>query len=115
MSNYITEDSFGSLLPDDWQEIAAELNAVLESAGIPEYGELTTEQQYLVNLLWERMDQPLVHIDGKLFDYDAVVNLMDDDIREELSRQLAPCLRQVFVDSYLEEHEKKYHDSFVIN
>ena len=41
-------------------------------------------------------------------DYDAVVNLMDDDIRESLHDALAPCTAQVFVDAYQIQHFLKY-------
>lgn len=47
-------------------------------------------------------------------DFDACVNLMDDDIREALHREMAPCTEQEFLDAYVEEHFKKYGEDFCI-
>ena len=46
--------------------------------------------------------------------YDAAVQLMDDEIREELHRELAPCSDEEFLTSYMERHEQKYGVPFVI-
>lgn len=40
--------------------------------------------------------------------FDACVALMDDDIREELARELAPCTEQEFLDAYIERHAAKF-------
>lgn len=37
---------------------------------------------------------------GVQFDFATAVNLMDDAVREELHRELAPCSEQVFFDAY---------------
>ena len=46
--------------------------------------------------------------------YNAAVALMDDDIREELHDKLSPCSDLEFLEAYMEEHEKKYHEPFCI-
>ena len=46
--------------------------------------------------------------------YSAAVNLMDDEIREELHRELAPCSDEEFLEAYMEAHERKYGIPFVI-
>lgn len=46
--------------------------------------------------------------------YNASVALMDDDIREELHDKLSPCSDLEFLEAYMEEHEKKYHEPFCI-
>ena len=46
--------------------------------------------------------------------YSAAVNLMDDEIREELHRDLAPCSDEEFLEAYMEAHERKYGIPFVI-
>jgi hypothetical protein len=56
-----------------------------------------------------------VLISGKYYDFDTVVNLMDDDIREYLHMQLAPCSEQEFINTYLQWHFMKYNQEFVIN
>ena len=47
-------------------------------------------------------------------DFDAAVNMMDDEIREELHNELAPCTDQEFMDAYVEAHEAKYNEQFEI-
>lgn len=47
-------------------------------------------------------------------DFDAAVNMMDDEIREELHNELAPCTDQEFMDAYVEAHEAKYNERFEI-
>lgn len=46
--------------------------------------------------------------------YNAAVNLMDDEIREELHRELAPCTDEEFLTAYMEAHEEKYGEEFQI-
>ena len=46
--------------------------------------------------------------------YEAAVNLMDDEIREELHNEMAPCTDLEFLEAYMERHEKKYGEEFEI-
>ena len=46
--------------------------------------------------------------------FDAAVQLMDDDIREELHNELSPCTDEEFLTAYMERHEEKYGVPFVI-
>lgn len=46
--------------------------------------------------------------------FDQAVNLMDDEIRERLSNEMAPCTDEEFLEAYMEEHEKKYGEKFTI-
>ena len=48
-------------------------------------------------------------------DFDVAVNLMDDDIRESVHRDLAPCTKQDFFNEYCERHLAKYGTEFVYN
>ena len=56
-----------------------------------------------------------VTINGNEYDFGAVVNLMDDEIREKLHMELAPCSDQDFIDAYLTAHLDKYGQDFVIS
>ena len=38
--------------------------------------------------------------------------LMDDDLREELHRLLAPCSRSAFAIAYAAAHRKKFDEDF---
>ncbi len=49
-----------------------------------------------------------VKLNGKTIDFDAAVNLMDDEIREELHNKMAPCTDQEFLDAYIAAHAAKF-------
>lgn len=53
-----------------------------------------------------------VMLNGSEIDFDAAVNLMDDEIREELHAELVPCGNQEFLDAYVERHAQKYGEDF---
>lgn len=46
--------------------------------------------------------------------YDAAVNLMDDETREDLHRELAPCSDEEFLTAYMIRHKEKYGEDFMI-
>lgn len=46
--------------------------------------------------------------------YNAAVELMDDEIREKLHQELAPCSEAEFLEAYMEAHEKKFGVAFVV-
>lgn len=45
-------------------------------------------------------------------DFDAAVNLMDDEIREGLHNEIAPCTEQEFFTAYEDAHEAKYGEEW---
>ena len=45
-------------------------------------------------------------------EWDAIVSLMDDEIREEVHADLAPCTKQQFFNEYGERHYAKYDEPF---
>ena len=46
--------------------------------------------------------------------YDAAVALMDDEIREQIHAEMAPCSPVEFLTEYMKRHEEKYGVEFVI-
>ena len=46
MKNYITAESFGADIPENWEEIAQQLNAIIDERGI-------ADDQEAVNELWD--------------------------------------------------------------
>ena len=56
----------------------------------------------------------VINQDGRLIDFYAAVQLMDDDIRERLHEEMAPCTPQEFYNAYVEAHEIEHHESFTI-
>ena len=47
--------------------------------------------------------------DGRTVNYAAAVELMDDDLREQLHAEMAPCSNQEFYDAYVKAHAEKYN------
>ena len=47
-------------------------------------------------------------------DFDVAVSVMDDEIREAVHSDLAPCGEQEFMDEYCKRHEAKYGELFVV-
>lgn len=51
---------------------------------------------------------------GIEIDFDVAVQLMDDDIREQVHAELAPCAEQAFFDAYCVSHEAAFGEPFVL-
>lgn len=49
---------------------------------------------------------------GEEINFDAVVELMNDEIRENLNSEIAPCTAQEFFDAYCKAHEEFYGEEF---
>ena len=64
-------------------------------------------------------DEPaVVNSEGKTYDddeWDAVVELMDDDIRERLHDELSPCSKQEFFAAYAAEHLKTFGEQWELD
>ena len=56
-----------------------------------------------------------VTIDGKRVDFEAAAQLMDDEVREKVHSDLAPCSEQEFADAYCREHAQKFGEPFQVN
>ena len=72
-----------------------------------------------INLTFEQLNNELeefanivCNAAGDEIDFPAAVQLMDDEIRERLHNELAPCTDQEFFDAYCEAHEEKYGEEF---
>lgn len=52
---------------------------------------------------------------GNRYDFDLAVSLMDDDVREEVHADYAPCTNQEFFDAYCEYHKKAFKETFVLD
>ena len=57
----------------------------------------------------------LVLLNDTPVDYDAAVNLMDDDIREDVHAALAPCTKQAFLNAYALAHAAEFSEEFIVN
>ena len=62
---------------------------------------------YLENGGW--FDRPsVINPHGEIIPVNVAIQLMDDDLREELHRELAPCREHAFFDAYAEAHWEKF-------
>lgn len=57
----------------------------------------------------------VINKNGTEINFDAAVALMDDDIREDLSMELAPCTDQEFFSAYEACHEEKYGEEWELS
>ena len=44
--------------------------------------------------------------------YNVAVSLMDDDLRNEVASDIAPCTAQEFFDEYCKRHKEKFGEEF---
>ena len=49
---------------------------------------------------------------GVEIEWNTAVNLMDDDLREELNADLAPCTEQEFFEAYAKAHANKFGEEW---
>lgn len=47
--------------------------------------------------------------------YNAATVLMDDDLREDVHMDMAPCSEQEFFDEYCKRHEEKYGEPWLLD
>ena len=57
----------------------------------------------------------VINKNGYALDYDAAVNMMDDDLLEELHAQLAPCTEQEFFTAYEAAHAEKFGEEWELS
>lgn len=55
---------------------------------------------------------PKVTLNGDEVSFAAAVALMDNDIREAVHDELAPCTDQEFIDEYAARHEERFGEPF---
>lgn len=52
---------------------------------------------------------------GEEIYFDGAVQHMDDELREELCSQLAPCTEQELFDAYCAAHKERFGEEFALN
>lgn len=48
------------------------------------------------------MEKNMVRIDGYNYEWDMIVGYMDDETREQVHFELAPCTNEEFINRYFE-------------
>lgn len=57
----------------------------------------------------------VINKSGTEINFDAAVMLMDDEIREALHEDMAPCTDQDFFSAYEARHEAKYGEEWELS
>lgn len=57
----------------------------------------------------------VINKSGTQINYDAAVQLMDDDLREEIHAKLAPCTEQEFFTAYEAAHAEKFGEEWKLS
>ena len=114
---YWTLESWGAdYPPKNADEIINAANELLDA-----YAENHSENDFEVfrYSLWERYcstgNLDTVIFGGEPIRFSAAVALMNDDLREEIHADLAPCSDQEFFDEYCKRHLEKFGDPFCVN
>lgn len=128
MSAKWTIDAWGNEYPpENAEEILAIANGLIE-----DYAETHNEEdtdEYSMKL-WEYycysdvfggekaealLASAVINASGKIIDYRAAAGLMDDEIREDLHAQLAPCTEQEFFSAYEKAHAEKFGEEWELS
>ena len=56
-----------------------------------------------------------INMNGTEINYETAVMLMDDEIRESLHFELAPCTEQEFFTAYEKAHAEKYGEEWELS
>ena len=57
----------------------------------------------------------VINKNGYELNYNAAAKMMDDDLREELCLQLAPCTEQEFFAAYEAAHAEKFGEEWELS
>ena len=57
----------------------------------------------------------VINMNGTEINYEAAVELMDDEIRDSLHFELAPCTEQDFFTAYEKAHAEKYGEEWELS
>lgn len=57
----------------------------------------------------------VINKNGTEIYYNIAEGLMDDEIREELHRELAPCTEQKFFEAYEKAHAEKFGEEWELS
>lgn len=57
----------------------------------------------------------VINANGTEIFYEAAISLMDDELREALHDELAPCTEQEFFTAYEKAHEAKFGEAWELS
>ena len=80
-----------------------------------------TPPVYVVELIEYKIEKEILtmkevtNLSGTRIDFETSVQFMDDEIREELHNELAPCSDQEFFTAYEKAHEEKFGEEWELS
>lgn len=57
----------------------------------------------------------VINMNGTAIDFETAVSMMDDDIRESVHAEHAPCTEQEFFTAYEKAHAAKYGEEWELS
>ena len=57
----------------------------------------------------------VINMNGTAIDFETAVSMMDDEIRESVHAELAPCTEQEFFAAYEIAHAEKYGEEWELS
>jgi len=61
------------------------------------------------------MNKTIINEENKEINWDAAVNLMDNEIQEAVHLDLAPCINEIFWIEYCKRHREVFGEEFEPN
>lgn len=61
------------------------------------------------------MNINVINANGTAIDFETAVSMMDDDIRESVHAELAPCTEQEFLAAYEKAHAAMYGEEWELS
>ena len=83
----------------------------LDQWGSDSSGIITEDELEMIARGWEKKPEDL-YDQLTVYNYESAVELMDDEIREALHMEMAPCSEIEFMKEYQKRHMAKYGEEF---
>ena len=124
MSAYVVENQYGdtinSFTASSWEDAKDQFDSQCNLSGMYDKYLVTQEEEFnhLHGIGASRKRASVENSNGHVFDdsdWDAIVQNMDPDIREQLSENLAPCSNQEFFDAYADAYYNKYGEEWELD
>lgn len=124
MSAYVVENQYGdtinSFVASSWEDAKDQFESQCNLSGMYDKYLVTQEEEFnhLNGIGASRKRASVENSNGHVFDdsdWDAIVQNMDPDIREQLSENLAPCSNQEFFDAYADAYYNKYGEEWELD
>jgi hypothetical protein len=61
------------------------------------------------------MEKNIINKSGKEIEFAAAEAMMDEELREELCAELAPCTNQEFFSAYESAHEERFGEEWELS